>query len=105
MSPSLTNLSSFFSRRRQGHGGPSAVDLPVREKLAAKLNCESILVSSAVKESRIREARDRRERAIFDHLARYALIPASEIFKCVQSYSFFALYGYEWMPFLLSSVA
>lgn len=81
MSPSLTNLSSFFSRRRQGHGGPSAVDLPVREKLAAKLNCESILVSSAVKESRIREARDRRERAIFDHLARYALIPASEIFN------------------------
>ena len=87
-SSSLTNLFSFFSRRRQGHGGCSAVDLPVGEKLGAELKFESILVSSAVKESRIREARDRRERAIFDHLARYALIPAFEIFKCVQSYSF-----------------
>jgi hypothetical protein len=81
-SPSSTHLFSFFSR-----GGPSAVDLPDREKLTDKLNYKSILVSRAVKESRIREARDRRERVIFDHLARYARIPASEIFTCVVTVS------------------
>jgi hypothetical protein len=42
-----------------------------------------IFASSAAKESRRRQARDARERIIFDNLSRYALIPALEIFRCV----------------------
>ncbi|KAJ7483116.1 Mg-transporting ATPase [Mycena galericulata] len=38
------------------------------------------LPSAAAKESSRREARDRRERAIADKLARYALVPATDIF-------------------------
>ena len=40
-----------------------------------------IFTSSAVKEARRREARDRRKQLIFSKLARFAAIPATEIFS------------------------
>jgi hypothetical protein len=75
--PSSSTVSRLFTLEKKANNSDNDLEKSFSKKIP------HMFASSAVKESRRRQARDARERVIFDNLARYALIPALEIFRYV----------------------